>query len=148
LPADDTAAAGASVSDIPDGMALVSIYRNDGVAQKFTLRIDGKPAAVLKPGTFHRATLPAGEHEFATKVKFKMFATGILDKAFAGGEKHVEQLESGTSYYFRAVPAGLDGRTLILVPMAPDFGAEECKELAAAKVIETDGEVDGSEEDE
>ena len=63
-----------------------SIRLNPGELVKV---IDGKPAAVLKPGTAHRVTLPAGKHEFATKVKFKMFATGLLDKAFAGRDNHV-----------------------------------------------------------
>jgi cyclophilin family peptidyl-prolyl cis-trans isomerase len=121
----------AETIEVPPGMALVQVYRTDKVGQDFTLRIDGSARTVLKANMVYGTLLPAGTHEVSTKVRFKMFATGLLDKAFASGGAFSTGFEAGRVYHLRAVPVG-DLRTLRLHPVANDFGAEECKPLSVA----------------
>jgi peptidyl-prolyl cis-trans isomerase A (cyclophilin A) len=134
IPVEEPAVA-AGAPAVPAGMALVRVYRADPSKQKFTLRIDGSPKGVLLGNTVYETTLPAGRHEFSTKVKFKMFATGIGDKLFATRDEIAEELRAGGVYHLRSLPTG-DGRTLQLYLVANDFGAEECKNLAPAKPLE------------
>jgi len=133
MPPEEPAAAGAPA--VPAGMALVRVYRADPSKQKFTLRIDGSARAVLLGNTVYETTLSPGRHEFTTKVKFKMFATGIGDKLFAARDELADELKAGGVYHLRSVPTG-DGRTLQLYFVANDFGAEECGNLAPAKQLE------------
>jgi cyclophilin family peptidyl-prolyl cis-trans isomerase len=138
LPAEEPAPAAAAA--IPPGMALVRVYRDDTSIRKFTLRIDGTARAVLAKSSFFETALPAGRHELSTKVKFKMFATGLGDKLFAARDTLAVELAPGGVYHVRAVTVG-QGQTLQLYLVANDFGAEECKALAPAKPP------DGTEED-
>lgn len=139
LPAAEPAAAVAATPLAP-GTALVRVYRADASLRKFTLRIDGGARAVLAKGTVYETALPAGRHELTTKVKFKMFATGLGDKLFASRDTLVAELEQGGVYYVRSAPVG-DGQTLQLYFVAADFAAEESKGFAPAKPLE------GTEED-
>ena len=124
---------------VPAGMALVRVYREDASPQKFTLRVDGTARAVLPKGSVFEVLLPAGRHELSSKVKFKMFATGIGDKAFASRDTFVAELAPGAAYHVHAAPVG-DGRTLQLYLVANDFGVEECRSLAPAKPLEVSEE--------
>ena len=134
LPTEEPSAA-ASTTPVPPGMALVRVFRTDPSLQNFTLRVDGAAQAVLTKGALYETTLPAGRHEFSTKVKFKMLATGIGDKWAAARDTLALELAPGAVYHVRAAPVG-DGRTLQLHLVANDFGAEECKALAPAKRLE------------
>lgn len=88
----------------------------------------------MKAGTVYETTLPAGTHEFSTKVKFKMFATGLLDKAFSSRGEFAAELEPWGVYYLRAVPVG-DMRILAIHFVAKDFGPDECNGLSPAKPL-------------
>ena len=122
----------AAATTVPSGLALVRVYRPDASKRNFTLRIDGSARAALKAGAVYETTLPAGQHEFSTKVKFKMFATGIGDKIFASGDNLVAELAADSVYHVRSVPVG-DGQTLQMYLVAGELGAEECKALSPAK---------------
>lgn len=131
----------AAAATIPPGMALVRVYRPDTSVQKFTLRVDGAARAVMTKGSVFEVTLPAGPHELSSKVKFKMFATGLADQLFAARDTLAVDLAAGGEYHVRAVPIG-DSRTLALYFVGNDFGAEESKALSAAKLLQ------GTEEEE
>jgi hypothetical protein len=134
VPAEEPTPSAAGTT-VPPGMALVRVYRADSSPRKFTLRIDGAARAALAKGTFYEAVLPAGRHELSTKVKFKMFATGLGDKLFAARDTLVADIEPGRVYHVRAAPVG-DGQTLQLLFVASDFGAEECKGLTPAEALQ------------
>ena len=122
--------------DIPPGRSLLRVYLPVTGRQNFNLRIDGIHRAVLKPRTFFQATLIPGNHQLSAKVKFKMFATGFLDKAFAGKGMLAIDMKPGFAYYVRAQP-DWEGRQLNFTEIAIDFGAEESAGLGPAKEVPT-----------
>lgn len=135
LPVQEPADRGGAPADLPEGAALVRVYRPGRGHQKFSLRVDGERRAVLKAGTFFETTLPAGRHDFSAKVKFKMFATGLVDKAMAGKETFSIDLRPGVVHHLRAVAGGFEGRSLFLTHVASDFAASENHGLEPAKQV-------------
>jgi hypothetical protein len=124
------------ISDLPADTARVHIYRTDALRWNFTLRVDGQGRAVLKPGTFFTVDLPAGMHELSTWVKFKAFATGLMDKALAGSSKLSLNLESGHAYYISSSVFTSTPPKLILEQVVKDFGEKEIANLTPAKTLE------------
>ena len=117
------------IAELPDGQALIYLYRKDDANSAFKIKANHQVVTVLKPNGYYPLVTEPGTIELSSKVSFKMFATGIMDKAFAKKHTVEVQAEPGKVYYVTGEPQGAgitpEPQELVLMVVPNEQGARE-----------------------
>ena len=105
------------VVEIPPNKGILYIYRNDTNSLDgftffnylvfghtvHTIEANGKPITIMENGGYFPYIIDPGELKLTTKVRFKMFVTGLGDMALSENKSIKVQIYSGKVHYVRAV---------------------------------------------
>jgi hypothetical protein len=111
------------VTAIPQGQCLVYLYRpDDEKGTEFTVTCNGQEICTIEKLTYIPLFVDAGKVEVSTAVRFKMFSTGLLDKAIAGSTDHFFKAEVGKTYYLECLADQSNGQKLTISNVSEHYG--------------------------
>jgi hypothetical protein len=116
------------VKSIPDGKALVYIYRKSrigGAAGRYLISANGEPAAFLPNGSYAPYFAPLGTNHFGATMKTKLMVTGVPmpSSLFSKDDLLSLVLRPGETYFVQFKIADSWGPKL--VTMDRDVGTRE-----------------------
>jgi len=93
------------VNEIPEGKAVVYIYRSDNFAQVYIVRANGQNLINLRSSSYFPFVCAPGSIQFTAKVKFKFGSTGLLNKAWSAEKSIQLEIKEGKVYYLKGFPS-------------------------------------------
>lgn len=123
------------ITDIPEDQSLIYLYRpDDGRSTEFTIKCNNKDIGILEKKEYFPFFVEEGKVEISSRVRFKLFAVGLLDLAIAQSTEFVFKAEPGKAYYIECLADESEGKKLSINLVPDNYGyirIRECRLLTA-----------------
>lgn len=125
-----------TITDIPADRSVIYAFRpDDNKRTEFTFTCNGREIGILKRQGYFPILVEPGKVEIISKVRFKMFVTGLLGPAMIEPSEYVFEAKPGTVYYVECLAGELGGQKLSISLVPERYGQlkiQECHLLTAA----------------
>ena len=118
------------INEIPEGKSLIYLYRPDDKKRtEFEIKCNENQICIMENKGYYPFFIGEGKVEITSTVKFKMFATGLLDAGLYGSTDFVFKAEPGKIYYLECEADGGSGGQKLNIKIVPEnFGSIRIKD--------------------